>query len=183
MRIITLFVLLFAFGVSEAQQIVFAPAFSYFKDETTNKNNAADDSESKRTMFDIKLAYLHYSGLYLGGIYTTGKIGDDKTSGVGPTLGYSHYSGFYALFSYYLMSKYEVDPNTSGLTYRELSDGMGAQVDIGWVFPLTSTFSIGPQISYRSINYKKAEDGAGLEFDSDITKSSISPYVSLWFQF
>lgn len=183
MRIVTLLVLLLGFGVSEAQQIVFAPAFSYIKDETTNKNNSTEDSESKRTMFDIKLAYLHYSGLYLGGLYTTGKIGDDKVTGLGPTLGYSHYSGFYALFSYFLISKYEVDPNTSGLSYRELNDGMGAQVDVGWVFPLTASFSIGPQLTYRSINYKKAENASGVEFDADITKSSISPYISLWFQF
>lgn len=177
MRIVTLLVLLFAFGVSEAQQIVFAPAFSYFKDEVTDKNNSANDSESTRTIFDLKLAYLHYSGLYLGGLYTTSKIGDDKMMGVGPTLGYSHYSGFYALFTYHLMSKYEV-ANNGG----EFNDGMGAQVDIGWVFPLTSVFSIGPQLSYRSINYKKFESG-GAETTVDITRSSISPYVSLWFQF
>lgn len=176
MRFITLTLLLLAFNVSQAAQIVFAPAFSYIKEESSDKNNSANDSEDKRTLIDLKLGYLHHSGLYLGGLYSTNKYNDDKQMAVGPTLGYSHYSGFYALFTYHLMSKYE---SSSG---AELTDGMGAQVDVGWVFPLTSVFSIGPQISYRSINYKKLES-SGTDVTIDQTRSSMNPYISLWFQF
>ncbi len=177
MRLLPLMVVLFAFNVSHAQQIIFAPAFSYQNEKHTDKENSANDRHDKKdTLIDLKLAYLHHSGLYLGALYSTNKYGDNKATSVGPTLGYSHYTGFYALFSYHLMSKYEYANGS------ELNDGMGAQVDIGWVFPLTSMFSIGPQITYRSINYKKFEDSTG-DRSIDQTKTSLNPYISLWFQF
>lgn len=169
MRLIAIFVTLLVVNVSQAQ-IVFAPGVTY----TSNKwqNTGATVSDSKTTIFDLKLAYLHSSGLYLGGMYSSMKVGDDSAYAAGPTLGYNHYSGFYALFTYHLLAQYQRNGGS------KLTDGMGAQIDFGWVFPLTSMFSLGPQITYRSLNFKK-DAGA----TTDQTWTSINPYISLWFQF
>jgi hypothetical protein len=184
MRLVTLLFVLFVCHVSQAQQIIFAPAVSYTKESVRNATNpvAVSTVEGKTLSADLKLAYLHYSGLYLGGLYSL--MNEDGLDGAvenrqrsfGPTLGYSHYSGFYALFTYFLMSEYK------DVTGDKFKDGMGAQVDLGWVFPLTSMFSIGPQLSYRAIKYDKASI-SGADQTVDVTISDFRPYVSLWFQF
>lgn len=159
--------------VSASAEIVFAPAASYFKIEDENQGVT---SETEISSYDLKLGYVGASGLYLGGMYQMSKLNDTDAMAVGPTLGFSHYSGFYALFTYFLMAEQEVDATT------ELTDGMGPQVDIGWVFPVTRMFMIGPQISYRSISYDKLDSG-GASVDADYTRSNILPYISLWFRF
>lgn len=174
---------LVAFGlfltVATAQaEIVFAPAASYFKQE--DETDGVASGEMEFSTYDFKLGYVGGSGLYLGGMYQMrkGSIAGVDASGtaVGPTLGFNHYSGFYALFTYFLMATEEVAPSV------EFTDGMGPQIDVGWVFPITRVFMIGPQISYRSIGYDKV-DNAGTETDTDFTRSNILPYISLWFRF
>lgn len=172
MRIIITFCLLFAVVNAQAE-IVFAPAFSYFKFED---EDATGTAETEITNYDIKLGYVHTSGLYLGGMYQKSKINEDESFAVGPTLGYNHYSGFYALFTYFILAEQEAG---SGNTF---TDGMGPQIDLGWVFPINYMFLIGPQISYRSIAYDKFEQG-GSSADADFTRSFILPSISLWFRF
>lgn len=176
MRLITALVVLFSVSLSQAQ-IIFAPAVTYTTTKVRDNSAGATSVDSKTSVYDLKLAYLHASGLYLGGMYSITSAGDDDAFAAGPTLGYSHYSGFYALFTYHLMSQYKFADGS------KFNDGMGAQIDLGWVFPLTSMFSMGPQISYRSINYKKAESAGGTETTIDQTVSTLSPFISLWFQF
>lgn len=159
--------------VSASAEIVFAPAASYFKTEDDNQGSV---SESEISSYDLKLGYVGASGLYLGGMYQMSKFGDDAGMAAGPTLGFNHYSGFYALFTYFLIAEQELNSTT------ELTDGMGPQVDIGWVFPVTRMFMIGPQISYRSISYDKVDSG-GASADTDFTRTNILPYISLWFRF
>ena len=165
---------LFSVVVAQAE-IAFSPSFSYFKQEDESAGVAAGELEI--TTYDFKLGYVHSSGLFLGGMYQTSKYNDDKAFAVGPTLGFKHYSGFYALFTYFLMAEYEV---AGGGTF---TDGMGPQIDVGWMFPLTYMFYIGPQISYRSLNYGKAEAAGGTSVDADYTRSQVLPYISLWFRF
>ncbi len=160
--------------VSAQAEIVFAPAASYLKIEDEVEGVAAGESEL--SSYDLKLGYVHASGLYLGGMYQMSKRNDDKGFAAGPTLGFSHYSGFYALFTYFLVAEHDNSAPT------KLTDGMGPQVDIGWVFPITHMFFIGPQMSYRSITYDKIETSGGTA-PTETTRSNVLPYVSLWFRF
>lgn len=163
------------FCVFSAQaEINFSPSFSYFKLE--DENGGAATSELELTTYDFKLGYVHSSGLFLGGMYQMSKFNDDQATAVGPTLGFKHYSGFYALFTYFLMAEQESGASTT------FTDGMGPQIDVGWMFPLTYMFYIGPQISYRSINYSKV-DISGASVETDFTRSNVLPYISLWFRF
>lgn len=165
---------LFFMVIAAQAEIVFAPAASYLKIEDENAAGAV--SEIEITNYDFKLGYVHASGLYLGGMYQMTTLNNDDGYSVGPTLGFNHYSGFYALFTYFLVAEQDLDPSTT------LTAGMGPQVDIGWVFPVTHTFFIGPQISYRSISYDTV-DANGVESDTDYTRTNMLPYVSLWFRF
>ena len=99
---------------------------------------------------------------------------NQKGFAAGPTVGYSHYSGFYTLFTYFLMAEFKVDSTNT------FTDGMGPQVDIGWAFPLTSSFHIGPQITYRSITFDKQDPGA---VSVEITRTDLVPAINLWFNF
>lgn len=173
MRLFITAVLIFS-TLSAQAQIVFAPAASYLKIEDEDASGSL--SETELSSYDFKLGYLHESGLYLGGMYTILGVNDNDGYSAGPTVGFNHYSGFFALFTYHLVGEMDNGP---GLT---MTDGMGPQVDLGWVFPLTSSFHIGPQITYRSINYQKAETSTG-SADIDYTRSNILPYITMWFKF
>jgi hypothetical protein len=63
-----------------------------------------------------------------------------------------------------------------------LTDGMGPQIDVGWAFPITATFHLGPQITYRSVGFDKLET-SGVSADADVTLSYIMPAINLWFNF
>jgi hypothetical protein len=162
-------------GVVTAEaEIVFSPSVSYFK--TKDESNGATAGESEVKAYDFKLGYLDGSGLFLGGMYSMISYDDNDGKAFGPTLGYSHYSGFYALFTYFLVAEQDISAT------QTLVEGMGPQIDVGWVFPITRMFMIGPQISYRSISYDKI-DNSGTESTLDYSRSQIMPYISLWFRF
>ena len=160
-------------------QIVFSPSISYITDEIEVNGASAEDN---RMFADFRLGYLHSSGLFLGGMYSMAKYSNGTTSAngfsVGPTLGFSHYSGFFALFTYYIMAEQD---NRQDVT-QKLTDGMGPQIDIGWAFPITASFHLGPQITYRSVTYDKLETG-GASQDIEFTQSHILPAINLWFNF
>jgi hypothetical protein len=171
MRFMIALVVLFSSLAANAE-IVFSPSVSYLSQKDENSGTV---SEEKIGTYDFKLGYLHQSGLYLGGMYSMMKVNDDSGSSLAATVGYHHFSGFFALFSYHLMAEMDAGAN-------KIKNGVGPQIDLGWVFPLTSMFSVGPQITYRSINYKKADTG-GVTSDIDFTRSNLMPYITLWFRF
>jgi len=160
-------------GLAARAEVAFSPSASYF---TQDDEVDGVTSESELSTYDFKLGYVHSSGLFLGGMYQMSSVNDDKATAVGPTLGFKHFSGFYALFTYFLMAEQDSGATTT------FTDGMGPQIDVGWMFPLTYMFYIGPQISYRSINYSKA-DISGASTEVDYTRSNVLPYISLWFRF
>jgi hypothetical protein len=176
MRILTGLLFLVATSVASAQ-VVFAPSFSYVS-EKGDLNGA--QFEDNMTFLDFRLGYLHSSGLFLGGMYSMTNLSDvndsNKGYAAGPTLGFSHYSGFYALFTYFLVAEQDASPT------QTFTDGMGPQLDVGWAFPLTAMFHLGPQISYRSITFDK-EDNAGVSTSVENKLTYFMPAIVLWFNF
>ena len=174
MRILLGLIILVATSVASAT-IVFSPSFSYMTEKTENAGTTA--SEYTKSFYDFRLGYLHSSGLFLGGMYSMSSYDrgfNQKGFAVGPTIGFSHYSGFFALFTYFLMAELDVDATNT------MTDGMGPQIDIGWAFPITSMFHLGPQITYRSITFDKIDPSST---SIDVTQSDIVPAINLWFNF
>jgi hypothetical protein len=159
---------------------VINPSVSYMSRETEMTQPAAASGKQSETRIDVKLGYVLPMGLYLGGMYasTSEKNGTvtDKGSSIGPTIGYFSMMGFYTLFTYYIIGQMDSTPP------NKFTGGKGPQVDVGWVFPISAYFSIGPQITWRSLEYNKFET-AGVSLDSDYKATSIAPYLSLWFMF
>ena len=162
-------------------QLVVSPGIGYYSSTTEENGNSV---ESKQTRIDGRFGYILPMGLYLGGLYahTSGEsclsgfgCADEDSFSVGPSIGYFSMMGFYTMFTYHIMGeKGDADKYTGA---------QGPQVDLGWVFPLTSYFSIGPQLTWRSIEYEKYEAAGVPAVDSDRKETNIAPYVSLWFMF
>ncbi len=163
-------------SVSYANFVV-SPGISYISDKFDQTTPGADSGESQQTLVDARLGYILPMGLYLGGMYSHIGSSVDNQSGnmMGPTVGYfSSTTGFYTLLTYHISGEF-------GDTAK-LTGAQGPQVDVGWIFPVTRYFSIGPQLTWRSIEYSKIESGS-VSLDTDYKRSTIAPYISLWFMF
>ena len=158
-------------------QVVFSPGISY---NDWERNDGTTTSKIARTTIDLRLGYTLPMGFYFGGMYTieNDTLGstDVSTDRIGATVGYHNPMGFTALFTYHLVGNSDIGTG-------ELSGGSGMQFDLAWVFPLASSFSLGPQLTYRSIEYSKFTATGSAEVDTDYTDTQIVPYINLWFMF
>lgn len=171
-------------SATASANLVLSPALGYYtnKQDATQPGAIAQDTETSELRADIRLGYVLPMGLYLGGMYshlgqescTNGSCADSSGFLVGPSLGYHSLTGFYTLLTYHIMGEQGDAAKFTG--------GKGPQVDLGWVFPISSYVAIGPQITWRSVEYDKLEVG-GTSQDTDFKTTSIAPYVSLWFMF
>lgn len=114
------------------------------------------ESKSNTSIYDIKAGYLSGNGLYLGGIYTLRSAetnsGSVDGNALGASIGYVGASGFY-LKGHYLLSA----------EYDNLKEGTGFQADFGYLTNITSSFFVGVELTYRSIDYKKVESSPGTD--------------------
>ena len=160
--------------------VVISPGVSYSTNKAEATQPNATQSESAQTVIDARLGYVLPMGLYLGGMYSliTMDDGTDKNSGnlIGPSVGYYSMMGFYSIFTYHILGELDLDSTT------KLTGAKGPQVDVGWVFPLSAYFAIGPQMTYRSVEFDKIE-GTGTSIDTDNKFTGIEPYVTLLFMF
>lgn len=129
-----------------------ANAFMY---NVTTEDTPGSKSESKTSIYDIKLGYLTGTGLYLGGLYTirnqeNGTTEDGKA--VGASIGYVGVDGFF-IKGHYIVS-------AERGAYKE---GTGIQGDFGYLTNVTGAFLVGVELTYRSIEYKKNDSIPTLE--------------------
>ncbi len=179
MKQIYVFLVSFVFLSTASAYFVVSPNISYQSTKFTQTDPAAADSDGSETLIDARFGYVLPTGLYLGGMYAHSSFDDgNSTSGflAGPTVGYYSMIGFYAMLSYHILGEIE---QGAGQKY---TGGKGPQVDVGWVFPLSSYFSLGPQITWRSVEFDKLE-GNGASVNADPKIDTIRPYLSLWFMF
>jgi len=181
MKKLLLILSIFGLASTASATIVFSPGVSYSSNDTDTGSGTSSGSE---LLLDVKLGYIFPMGFYVGGIYHNASnsagsaVNDEKATAFGPSVGYFSPMGFYVTGHYFLVA----ERNDYGVAGGDASEGTGPQVDLGWVFPLTSVFSMGPQLTYRSLNYSKADVG-GVATDIDVTRTEIRPYISLFFMF
>lgn len=120
----------------------------------TSKEEGQPEAKETMTLGDIKVGYLNGNGLYLGGLYGFGSSESDAGAGAidnketvyGASIGYVGATGFYLTGHYLFAGKTDV-----------LEEGNGFQLDFGHLSNVTSTFVVGVQVSYRSIDYKEKD--------------------------
>lgn len=161
-------------------QFVISPSVSYISTKYEGTQNAVTPSEATATYVDARVGYIMPMGFYFGGMYSN-ISGNSGTSGynVGPSIGFHDMSGFYGILTYHLAGQMDVGTTTGTVTFKNPA---GPQVDVGWIVPVTSMFHVGPQVTWRSLKYSKANI-AGVEVDTDQKITNIQPYITFWFMF
>lgn len=146
---------------------------------TVSVSGVEAESESSETITDLDLGYKWASGLYLGFAYagSGGKSGDDNNSSAMMGLGLGYISGaFFARLGYYLTGTLKDGDNS-------WSEGSGIGFDIGYLFPVTSSFSLGGSLAHRGLEFKKLEDGGVERENSSLKLTAMSPRLLLAFSF
>lgn len=173
----SILVLITSLGAPAAHAgIIFGPAFSYSE---TKVESGSTTSKVTETIFDLRLGHRWASGMYIGGIYNdeTTKSGSSQEKGkhYGPSFGYVG-TNFNIIGSYFLAGERSY---TGGIKRTEVS---GPQIDLAYMFGISSGLSLGPQMTWRSIEYKKIQ-ASGIEVDNTYKLTDIRPMIALMFAF
>ena len=144
-------------------------------DDGTTKTN------SSATGYDVKFGQVMGSGLYWGLFYTgssgstdpgTGSI-SSSSSGYGVSLGYFN-SGWYGVLNYLLSHE-----NTVGTTKDTKGTGYG--VELGYMIPMSGSFSLLVGAEYNYVNYKEQDIGAGpVAADIKVTSTTFPKVTFGW---
>ena len=137
------------------------------------------EGKSTKTTLDADLGYVFSSGLYLGAAYISSSndtgASKPKDSAMGVGIGYMK-NGFVGKLTYFLSGTVE-DGNLEG------SEGKGLGADIGYLFPVSSSFSLGASIAYRDIKYDKIEINGAEVADATLKSNTVSPRLLFAFTF
>lgn len=152
---------------------------SLLKFDSETEGTSFGDNKRENLYTDIKLGYLTGTW-YFGGILSnySQKVNSTemKRNLLGATVGY-HNSGYFIDLSYFLSG--ELDSN--GLAKATKGSGLG--VDFGYNAPITSSFFLGLQMSYKSISYGEIESGGVSVSQTNKEKSELYPMINLGFVF
>lgn len=178
-KIILVFMLspLTAWAASGSGFNVGLSALMYNLDFSGDSYNPAQSS--KRTHANLKLGYLMSNNLYFGGTYSTLNTSSTGTNGArtatGLVLGY-HSNGYFLDFTYFFGGNYQLSDT---VTEKEAS-GMG--LEIGYNAMVSSSFYIGAELNYMSLNYKKREI-SGVDATVANTYTEMYPMLNVGFVF
>lgn len=153
-------------GSASSGILLTANLFMY---NTTEERTPGGTSNGKESIYDIKLGYLTGTGLYLGGIYTLRNSEVNSTTfdgnAAGASLGYMGTNGFY-LMGHYLLTA------TDGY----LKEGSGIQADFGYMTEVSSSFMVGVELTYRSLDYKKDDTNSAI---TKVNRTELMPMLTL----
>ena len=151
-----------------------APSFFY----KTQKNKSNDSVVSEETIktFSLRIGPTLAGGFYLGGIYehqvTDQGSSELKDTNLGASVGFTH-KGSYIVLHYFPKSTKDLNRAT------ELR-GKGFGLDMGYQFSMTSVFSLGAQLAYRSLEFDESHTSNG-STDTDFKYTQLVPMISLGF--
>lgn len=146
-----------------------ANAFMY---NLTVESTPGGKAESKLSIYDIKLGYLNGGGLYLGGLYTMRNQENGSSedgNALGASIGYVGSAGFFVKGHYILSAE-----------RGDFKEGTGVQADFGYLTNVTSSFMVGVELTYRSIDYKK---NAGIPGLTSYKQEELFPMLTVGFVF
>ena len=131
---------------------------------------------------DLRAGYRISSGFFFGMIYSDTSGGGTNSvneTAFGNSVGY--FSGVFSIVaSIYLYAQSNENTSTAAVTR---SQGIGVQLDMGFMFPIGSGFSVGPLLTFKNISYKKQEDGNGNLSNTNQPQSYFTPYLGTTFVF
>jgi len=156
-----------------------APSILYSTTNMDLTEIGSGEVESTSTYYDLNLGYTWGNGLYVGAIYgarTSGNGTTDTTDTyMGASVGYSN-NGWIAVLHYLVSAEDELSATV------KLIEGSGFGADLGYMWSVSNWFSIGMALNYRSLSYKKYDNGT-TEVEADTSESSMLPFLLLGFSF
>lgn len=125
----------------------------------------------------------NFGRLYVGGIYHSRAMAvepgnDPKLTATGASLGV-FYGGLVIMGHYFFQATSE-EGDAAGSSW---SAGSGVGADIGFMFPVASNFVMGANVAYRSLSFKKYDDGTAEYDDAVDTMTETSPRLTVGFIF
>lgn len=156
---------------------IFSPSFSFLESEDTDLGDYSRGSD-----IDIRLGYQFKFGFYIGALYSlSDQEFDDFSLGnsgflAGPTVGLTT-KGMYLFVTGIVVG--DRDLNTGLVKYTR---ARGLQIDLGYAARLSKNFRLGPQLTYKTIEYQNAEF-SGIASPTDYNWDAFTPYITLWLQF
>ncbi len=162
-----------SFAAGSGAGIMIRPAGMYWSQQFKNGFSPEANTTVNHSIASIGMGYRLDTGIYIGGTYTwmqqdtkteiAGVTTETKSThtGYGPTLGYVG-NNLYLLGTYLISPVHTTGTDAAKSTY---STGTGYQVDLGFMFGITSNFAMGPQFTYYSSEFKKVKNAAGNEID------------------
>lgn len=168
--------LLLTVGKQASAEFIFHPSVLYFNYNEQLPSSATD--QVTLTYYDFKVGFTE-GNLYLGGLYSLA----DRNYG-GSIIRRTNYGGS---IGYFTRSLYLLGHVLFGASYNRqgsytLNNGFGFQVDLGYLFPLGTNVSAGPQLSYTNITYKN-ESAGGTDTGVSLVHSQVVPMVNIAFIF
>lgn len=174
-----LFILIAAFlfsSVSSADYLL-SPSVTYLKQSVND--GSAPEAKAQMTLLDFRFGYQFEFGLYLGGLYSIHNnelLTKASDSYFGPSLGYI-YENIMLITTFMVYGERDM---SSGNT--KYSDAKGLQVDLTYKVPVNDLVSVGPQITYHSIEFSDAQV-AGISSSATYRWQGFTPYFNLTVQF
>ena len=168
--------------------LIFVPSLMYVDIQESNSVSVGSANDRARGIFlyDMRLGYIFRGGFYFGILYA-GESQDVENSAsstpsttresVGLSFGtlYKGWSFIGTLFPYSRQNLENADANS-------YSEGFGFQLDAAYYFRMGRYFSIGPQLVYKSIRYRRGENAAtNINVDASSEHRVFTPMVSMIF--
>jgi hypothetical protein len=144
----------------------------------------ATTTKSADTYIDLNLGYIMSNGLYFGLLYFTDSTDHNGArttgySGYGPSIGWMFNSGW-MIKAHYVLDSTDDKYST---TLDKWTKGTGLQLDVGYMFPVSSTFHLGAQLVYKSIKFTNYNDGTTDFTTYSYTKTETLPQITMAFVF
>jgi len=164
--------------------LVLLPGAVYYSIQEANSVSGATVSDRKRNVlfYDVRMYYIFRGGFTFGLLYggesqdINGGAPKTERSNIGLTFGYIKWG--WTVLSTYL--PYSIQTLSGTADVSEYSKGSGFQLDFAYHFRLGNHFSIGPQITYKNIQYKEAESATtSIDTTSSSTHSVVVPMISI----
>jgi hypothetical protein len=170
--------------------LMMTPSFMYLDVNEDNDvtNVTVNDRIRGLLFYDIRLGYGFHSGFYFGILYSgeTQNVENSATSSlqnsresIGLTVGYIK-RGWALTASFLPYSKKTASTEVTDIAVY--SEGMGFQLDAAYYFRLGRFVSVGPQLTFRSIQYRKGEQAANqVNSDANSQHTIFTPMISMIF--
>jgi hypothetical protein len=181
-----------SFAAGNGSGIMIRPAGMYWSHQFKNGFSPEANTTESHSIASVGMGYRLDTGIYVGGTYTwmqqdtkyeiAGTTTESKSThtGYGPTVGWVG-SNLYLLGTYLISPVHTTGTDAAKSTY---SAGTGYQVDLGFMFGITSNFAMGPQFTYYSAEFKKVKNAAGDELDlSGSSVTDIRPMLAFALMF